>query len=231
MGLRSDVILIMLQFSLQWRHNGRDSVSNHRPHECLLNLLFRGRSNKTPKLRVTGLCAGNSPGTGEFHAQMASNAENVSFWWRHDVVTEIRNQSSEYRFFMKLPEYQHVNTNALKFRGIVNYTNHWRWIPLQNNLLLFWLFIIQTIGDEYPCRTICCFSDCLFHSLCPGKITFPDPFFQREFYLTHVKIPDLFLDVFLLWNSLLLLDSLYMLDVFNHIHIHITRMVNGFYNH
>ena len=25
----------------------------------------------------------NSPVTGEFIAQMASNAENVSFWWRH----------------------------------------------------------------------------------------------------------------------------------------------------
>ena len=35
------------------------------------------------KLHVTGLCAGNSPGTGEFPAQMASNAENVSVSWRH----------------------------------------------------------------------------------------------------------------------------------------------------
>ena len=26
---------------------------------------------------------GNSPGTGEFPTQMASNAENVSIWWRH----------------------------------------------------------------------------------------------------------------------------------------------------
>ena len=34
-------------------------------------------------LHVTGLCAGNSPGTGEFPAQMASYAENVSIWWRH----------------------------------------------------------------------------------------------------------------------------------------------------
>ena len=38
---------------------------------------------KTSKLRVNGLCAGNSPGTGEFPAQMASKAENVSIWWRH----------------------------------------------------------------------------------------------------------------------------------------------------
>ena len=69
--------------ALHWRHNGRDSVSNHQPHECLLNRLFRRRSKKTSKLRVTGLCVGNSPGTGEFPAQMASNAENVSISWRH----------------------------------------------------------------------------------------------------------------------------------------------------
>ena len=43
----------------------------------------RRRSRKTPKLRVTGLCEGNSPVTGEFPAQKASNAENVSIWWRH----------------------------------------------------------------------------------------------------------------------------------------------------
>ena len=29
------------------------------------------------------ICAGNSPGTGEFPVQRASNAENVSIWWRH----------------------------------------------------------------------------------------------------------------------------------------------------
>ena len=40
---------------------------------------------KTSKLRVTGLCAGNSPGTGEFPAQMASDAENVSI---DDVIMD-----------------------------------------------------------------------------------------------------------------------------------------------
>ena len=69
----------------QWRHNGRDSVSNHQPHDCLLNLLFRRRSKKILKPRVTGLCAGNSRRTGEFPDQMASNAENVSIWCRHHV--------------------------------------------------------------------------------------------------------------------------------------------------
>ena len=27
--------------ALQWRHNWRDSVSNHQPHHCLLNRLFK----------------------------------------------------------------------------------------------------------------------------------------------------------------------------------------------
>ena len=47
--------------TLHWRHNDHDGVSNHQPHGCLLNRLFRRRSKKTSKLRATGLCVGNSP--------------------------------------------------------------------------------------------------------------------------------------------------------------------------
>ena len=69
--------------TLQWRHNEHGGVWNHQPHDCLLNRLFKCRSKKTSKLRVTGLCEGKSPETGEFAAQRACNAENVSIWWRH----------------------------------------------------------------------------------------------------------------------------------------------------
>ena len=69
--------------ALLWCHNGHDGISYHQPYHCLLNHIFWRRSKKTSKLRVTGLCAGNSPVTGEFPAQMASNVENVSIWWRH----------------------------------------------------------------------------------------------------------------------------------------------------
>ena len=48
--------------SFHWRDNEHDGVSNHQPHGCLLNRLFRRRSQKTSKLRVTGLCVGNSLG-------------------------------------------------------------------------------------------------------------------------------------------------------------------------
>ena len=71
----------------------------------LLNRLFRRRSKKTSKLRVTGLCAGNSPETGEFPALRASNAENVSIWWRHHVKPSWQPQVS----------YQHMGPMNLVF--------------------------------------------------------------------------------------------------------------------
>ena len=75
--------LLDSQNPLQCRHNDRDGVSNHLRLDGLLKRLFRRRSKKTSKLCVTGLCEGNSPVTDEFHSQRASNAENVSIWWRH----------------------------------------------------------------------------------------------------------------------------------------------------
>ena len=83
-------------------HNGHHSVSNHQPYECLLKRLFRCRSKKTPKLRITGLCAGNSPGTGEFPAQIASNTEmfpsdDVIMWcqmmWHVGIYTFVTSET------------------------------------------------------------------------------------------------------------------------------------------
>ena len=63
---------------LQWCHNKRHGVSNHRYFDCLFNRFSRRISSKTSKLWVTGLCGGNP--------QRASNAENVSIWWRHQTI-------------------------------------------------------------------------------------------------------------------------------------------------
>ena len=68
--------------SLQLCHTERDDVSRNRL-DCLLSHLFRRRSKKTSKLRVTGLLEGNPLVTGGFPSQRASNAKNVSIWWRH----------------------------------------------------------------------------------------------------------------------------------------------------
>ena len=60
--------------TLHWCHNERDG--------CLLTRLFRRRSNKTSKLRVSGLCEGNVPVTGEFPAQ-GTVTRIFSIWWYH----------------------------------------------------------------------------------------------------------------------------------------------------
>ena len=77
--------------SLQWRHNEHGGVSNHRRLDCLPSRLFRRRSKNTEKLRVTGLCAGNSPVT-----VTSSNMENISFWWRHHQPATISDSSGWY---------------------------------------------------------------------------------------------------------------------------------------
>ena len=59
--------ILMYLFKVSCLVNHYDDVImgiNHQPHDCLLNRLFRRRSKKISKLRVTGLFAGNSPGTG-----------------------------------------------------------------------------------------------------------------------------------------------------------------------
>ena len=63
------------------RHNERDGVSNHQPHDCLLNRLFKAPIKENMKApRHWSLW-------GEFTVD-GSNAENISIWWRHhDLVT------------------------------------------------------------------------------------------------------------------------------------------------
>ena len=115
------LIDIISAMTLQWRHNEHDGVSNHRRNDCLLNHLFRRRSKKTSKRRGTGLCSGNSPVTGEFPAQRASNAENISIWWRHHgygtlLLNVHLNRSNLCRFIMissRFPNYCEENPTCL----------------------------------------------------------------------------------------------------------------------
>ena len=75
--------------TLQWRHNERDGVPDHQPHDFLLSPFIQAQiKTKTSKLRVTGLREGNSSVTGEFPAErpvtrksfhlMTSSWNNVS---------------------------------------------------------------------------------------------------------------------------------------------------------
>ena len=80
---RYALLCTILKASLHWRQNEHDGISNHRHLDCLLNHLFRCRSNKTSKLSVPSLYEGNPPVTRRLPSHWASNAVNVSIWWRH----------------------------------------------------------------------------------------------------------------------------------------------------
>ena len=79
----SHFVTVLRLFSYHYNDVIMGPVASQIASDCLLNRLFRRRSQKPSKLSVTGLCAGNSPVTGEFPAQTACNEENVSIWWRH----------------------------------------------------------------------------------------------------------------------------------------------------
>ena len=109
----------------QWRHNGRDSVSNYQPHDCLLNRLFRRRSKKTSKLLVIGFCAANSSGTVEFPAQRASNAENdVIMIWRSGTVDVIESTWIKEGWKCDSLSNSHRATNPHLYRPIDAYISH-----------------------------------------------------------------------------------------------------------
>ena len=139
-----DSDLSYFNITLQWRHNGRDSVSNHQPHDCLLNRLFRHRPKKTSKLRVTGLCAGNSPGTGEFPAQMVSYAENVSIWWRHHEAIIGTNVA------LSLIEPRGTCFNEISFETVCEEKCIWR--------KCIWIFRLQNGGHLVSTSKL--FNDC-----------------------------------------------------------------------
>ena len=136
--------------TLRWRHNELDGVSNHQHHDYLLNRLFGHRSKKTSKLRVTGLCARNSPGTGEFPAQMASNAENVSIWWRHHEIVSVRPYTVNFGTFKRYTRnwfhtHLHLTTPFVRAQYMVQ---EYSWLckltPSHNNTL--WMAIKEHIN-------------------------------------------------------------------------------------
>ena len=137
------------------------AMTSHQPHDCLLNRSFRRRSKKTSKLCVTGLCAGNAPVTGEFPAQMASNAENVSIWWRHHV-----NTLSRFKMIIILQTtlsswfpLMKIVASGLTFTEIQILQLH------QNNCAIyfkwsFWLFVIVRKNIDVRVMGTCKFDVC-----------------------------------------------------------------------
>ena len=144
--------------SLPWRHNGWDGVLNHQPHGCLLNRSFRNRSKKTSKLSFTGLCAGNSPVTGEFPAQMASNVENVSIWWRHHDVLWVN--SSDTEELSRLRYMFGILSVEIQYQSEMRYGLHWAHAPYNKPNITYLLLMMTSDYSSTIVQYHCCW--------CPG---------------------------------------------------------------
>ena len=77
---------------LEWRHNERDGVSNHQPHDCLLTrLLFRRRLKKHQSSASLAFVRGihrwpvNSPHKGPVTRKMFS-LDDVILHWNFDYI-------------------------------------------------------------------------------------------------------------------------------------------------
>ena len=101
--------------------------------EIVYSTIYSGTDKKnTSKLCVTGLCVGNSPGTGVFPAQMTSNAENVSIWWRHHVSMSCHHHGTHtttmtFRFSCGILKFRHLGQRKYRSGEMYWMTFPWPW--------------------------------------------------------------------------------------------------------
>ena len=126
--------------SLQWRHIVCNGVSNHLPASRLLT----------------------QPVSGEFLAQKASNAENVSSWWRLHGVNgdeagfiqpvrhrhdELSHTSSRIRITGNRKSFQGMSINYLPANSAIRLIK----LPLytRGDFMVFWAGSYDTAGDNF----------------------------------------------------------------------------------
>ena len=80
--------------SLQWRHNGRDGVSDHQPHHCLLNRLFMRRSKKTSSSASLAFVRGINRRPVNSPQKWPVTQKKVSIWWHHHDWNPSKQQGS-----------------------------------------------------------------------------------------------------------------------------------------
>ena len=101
-------------YSLQWRHNGYDGVSNHQSHDCLLKHLFRCRSKKTPKLASLAFVWGihrwpvNSP-----HKWPVTHFQLMTSSWKTNGGKAIVTPGSTYQELLWWSDLPHVKRKTL----------------------------------------------------------------------------------------------------------------------
>ena len=119
-------LLWNIYYALQWRHNERGDVSNHRCLDGLLKRLFRLRSKKASTR--TGLYEGKPLMIGGFPSQRASYAEMFPF---DDVILSKFCIGTEERMHCAFITREHV-LHYWPFEGNLPVTDGFRWPRARN---------------------------------------------------------------------------------------------------
>ena len=121
-------------FTLLWHQHYNDVIMSLMVSEItslmiIYSAVYSRRSKKTWKLRVSGLCVGNSPVTCEFPTQRVSNAENVSIWWCHHEISimasQITGHSTVYKNLLRLSEMKQSKCCISGLFGWESSVNQW----------------------------------------------------------------------------------------------------------
>ena len=131
-NVRTPIVMSCLH---RWRNVCR-MASQIMSYYCLLNRLSRQRSKITSKPRVTGLCGGNSSVTCEFPAQRASNAENVSIWWRHYVCRVSCGGVFNMLLVLSITFYFHYNIRGCMCQLAHFIIGDWKDISIANAIII-----------------------------------------------------------------------------------------------
>ena len=99
------------------------------------SVVYYGVDKKKPYLHITGLCEGNPPATGEFPAQRAGGAENVSIWWRHHDEHWLHlKYIAKWTHFFFFAQHVLKTLAQLNTSSPLSVSAHWNlsfWLPVQ----------------------------------------------------------------------------------------------------
>ena len=125
--------------TLQWRHVERDGVSNYWCLDCLPNRLFKHRSKKTSKIRVTVVCEGNPPVTGGSPhkgsvTRIMFSFDDVIIHANRGLTPGLSHQAGRWNMQWKWSCHPHRKDFGLSFEETEKPQNIWRHIPITKHV-------------------------------------------------------------------------------------------------
>ena len=150
-------------YALQWRHNDHGGSPASR---LFTKSFIQAKIKEHIKAPLHWPLCGEFTGTGEFPAQRASYAENVSIWWRHHGISSIQGWQCKVNPNIKLYNYvwkifslrnweiqkkieKYNESHSLSYRGTQHFIEH---VKIYQQYKRLW-WISKTENIPHTCLT------------------------------------------------------------------------------